>query len=215
VLPCVSGTSINHFSKKVASKLNVKTAVVDVSKVSSVTEGVKTTLQSLGRIDILVNNAGISGPNAPTWEYPVDKWQQVMDICLNGVFYCCHEVVPHMMKNDYGRIVNVASIAGKEGNPNAPAYSAAKAGVVALTKSLGKELAKSKIAVNCITPAASPTRIFDQMSKEHIDFMLSKIPRNRFVETDEIAALVAWLASEDNSFTTSGVFDISGGRATY
>jgi len=180
-----------------------------------VTAGVQTTIQSIGKIDILVNNAGIAGPNAPTWEYPADKWQQVMDVCLNGVFYCCREVVPHMMKNDYGRIVNVASVAGKEGNPSAPAYSTAKAGVIALTKSLGKELAKSKIAVNCITPAASPTRIFEQMSQEHINFMLSKIPRNRFVEVDEIAALVSWLASEDNSFTTAGVFDISGGRATY
>jgi len=201
----------------VAKKLgpDVKTAVVDVSKLASVTAGVKTALQGFGKIDILVNNAGIAGPNAPTWEYPVDKWQQVMDICLNGVFYCCREVVPQMINNDYGRIINVASVAGKEGNPNASAYSTAKAGVIALTKSLGKELAKNNIAVNCITPAASPTRIFDQMSKEHIAFMLSKIPRNRFVQTDEIAAMVAWLVSEDNSFTTAGVFDISGGRATY
>jgi len=138
-----------------------------------------------------------------------------MDVCLNGVFHCCREVIPHMLKLNYGRIVNIASVAGKEGNPSAPAYSAAKAGVIALTKSLGKELAKTPIAVNCVTPAASPTRIFDQMTQEHINFMLSKIPRGRFVEVDEIAAMIAWLASEDNSFTTGGVFDISGGRATY
>ena len=150
-----------------------------------------------------------------TWEYPLKDWQDVIDIDLNGVFYCCKSVVPFMMKNNYGRIVNISSIAGKEGNPNAMPYSAAKAGVIALTKSLGKELADKNIAVNCVTPAAAKTRIFDQISQEHIDYMLSKIPRNRFVMVEELASLVAWMASEENSFTTGAVFDLSGGRATY
>ncbi len=168
-----------------------------------------------GRIDILVANAGIAGPNHKTWEYPIDAWKRVIDINLLGVFLCCRAVVPHMLQQNYGRIVNVASIAGKEGNPNASAYSASKAGVIALTKSLGKETAAANIAVNCITPAAARTRIFDQMTKEHIDFMLSKIPRLRFLEVDEVSAMVAWLVSEENSFTTGAVFDLSGGRATY
>ena len=150
-----------------------------------------------------------------TWEYPIDQWQNVVDIDLTGVFYCCRAVVPHMLKNDYGRIVNVASIAGKEGNPNAMPYSAAKAGVIALTKSLGKELADKNIAVNCVTPAAAKTRIFDQISQEHIDYMLSKIPRGRFLKVDELASMVSWLVSEENSYTTGAVFDLSGGRATY
>jgi len=203
----------NSLLEKVASQMH--TVRVDITATEQVQTAVQSTLKQLGKIDILINNAGISGPNKTTWEYPVDQWRLVMEVCLNGTFYCCREVIPHMLKQNYGRIVNVASVAGKEGNPQAPAYSAAKAGVIALTKSLGKELAKTPIAVNCVTPAASPTRIFEQMTQEHINFMLSKIPRGRFVEVDEIAAMIAWLASEDNSFTTGGVFDISGGRATY
>jgi len=193
----------------------VSSEIVDVAVPESVAAATFSTLQKHGKIDILVANAGIAGPNVKTWEYPLEAWKQVLDINLTGVFLCCRAVVPHMLKQNYGRIVNVASIAGKEGNANAPAYSASKAGVIALTKSLGKETATSNIAVNCITPAAARTRIFDQMSQEHIDFMLSRIPRGRFVEVDEIAAMVAWLVSEENSFTTGGVFDISGGRATY
>lgn len=169
----------------------------------------------MGGIDILVNNAGIAGMNTTVAEYPVEEWRRVLDINLNGVFHCCKAVVPVMTKAGYGRIVNIASIAGKEGNPNASAYSASKAGVIALTKSLGKELAGQDIAVNCVTPAAAKTAIFDQMTQSHIDFMLSKIPRGRFVKVEEIASLVCWLASAENSFTTGGVFDISGGRATY
>lgn len=168
-----------------------------------------------GPIDIAVNNAGIAGPTVPSWEYPLEDWRRVIDVDLNAVYYCCRAVVPRMLEADYGRIVNVASIAGKEGNPNAAAYSAAKAGVIALTKSIAKETADRNIAVNCITPAAARTRIFDQISQEHIDYMLSKIPRGRFVQVEEIAAMVAWLVSEENSFTTGAAFDLSGGRATY
>ena len=168
-----------------------------------------------GRIDILVNSAGIAGMNAPVVAYPVEEWQRIIAINLNGTFHVCRAVLPHMVARGYGRVVNIASVAGKEGNPNAAAYSASKAGVIALTKSLGKEHAGSDIAVNCVTPAAARTRIFDQMSQTHIDFMLSKIPRGRFVEVDEVAAMIAWLASPENSFTTGGVFDLSGGRATY
>jgi 3-oxoacyl-[acyl-carrier protein] reductase len=168
-----------------------------------------------GRVDILVCSAGIAGPNAKTWEYPLDAWTKVMRINVDGVFHCCRAVVPLMLRNGYGRIINIASVAGKEGNPNASAYSASKAAVIGLTKSLGKELADRDIAVNCITPAAARTRIFDQMSEEHIAFMLSKIPRGRFLEVEEVASLVSWLASPENSFTTAAVFDISGGRATY
>ena len=193
----------------------VNAFVVDVSELSSVEAAFQQTLAAHERVDILANNAGVAGPNATTWEYPVDAWRQIMRINLDGPFYCSRTVVPHMITNGYGRIVNIASIAGKEGNPNASAYSASKAGVIALTKSLGKELAGHAIAVNCITPAAARTPIFEQMSQEHIDYMLSKIPRGRFVEVQEIAALIAWLASEENSFTTAAVFDISGGRATY
>ncbi len=166
-------------------------------------------------IDIFINNAGITGLNAGVWNYPVDEWQKVINVNLNAVFYCCKAVVPHMIKNNYGRIVNIASISGKEGNANASAYSSSKAGVIGLTKSLGKELADKNIAVNVVTPAGAKTRILDQMTKEHVNFMLSKVPRNRFLEVDELASLVAWLASEENSFSTGAVFDISGGRATY
>ena len=187
----------------------------DVSNADSVKTSVNETIKKFNRIDILVNNAGIAGPNHKTWEYPNNEWQKVIDIDLTGVFYCCKYVVPEMIKNNYGRIVNVASIAGKEGNPNAMPYSAAKAGVIAITKSLGKELADKNIAVNCITPAAAKTRIFDQISQEHIDYMLSKIPRNRFLKVEELASMVSWLVSEENSYTTSATFDLSGGRATY
>jgi len=188
---------------------------MDVTKAADVDRAVATAVSTLGGIDILVANAGIAGPNLKTWEYPVEAWQQVLDINLTGIFLCCRAIAPLMIEQKYGRIVNTASIAGKEGNPNAPAYSASKAGVIALTKSLGKELAGYNIAVNCITPAVARTRIFDQMTQEHIDYMLAKIPRGRFVEVEEIAAMVAWLVSAENSFTTGAVFDLSGGRATY
>ena len=194
---------------------NITKIIVDVTSFQKIEEATKETLSLFGRIDILVNNAGIAGPSYTTWEYPIEEWQKIIDIDLSGVFYCCKSIVPVMKKNNYGRIINIASIAGKEGNPNAMPYSAAKSGVIALTKSLGKELANNNIAVNCITPAAAKTRIFDQISQEHIDYMLSKIPRNRFVKVDELASMVAWMASEENSFTTGAVFDLSGGRATY
>jgi 3-oxoacyl-[acyl-carrier protein] reductase len=187
----------------------------DVSDAAAVEAATSATISALGSIDILVANAGIAGPNLKVWEYPVDAWQQVIDINLTGVFNCCRAVVPHMIRQNYGRIVNTASIAGKEGNPTASAYSASKAGVIALTKSLGKELAGHDIAVNCITPAAAQTKILEQCTQAHIDYMLSKIPRGRFVLVDEIAAMVAWLVSKENSFTTGAVFDLSGGRATY
>ena len=194
---------------------NVSAVQTDVTSYDSVENSVKETLEKNNAIDILVNNAGIAGPSFKTWEYPIDQWQNVVDIDLTGVFYCCRAVTPHMIKNNYGRIVNIASIAGKEGNPNAMPYSAAKAGVIALTKSLGKELSDKNIAVNCVTPAAAKTRIFDQISQEHIDYMLSKIPRGRFLKVDELASMVSWLVSEENSYTTGAVFDLSGGRATY
>ena len=194
---------------------NVHTVEVDVTNFDSVNKATEQSLQISDSIDILVNNAGIAGPSFKTWEYPIEEWQKVIDIDLSGVFYCCKSVVPHMIEKNYGKIVNIASIAGKEGNPNAMPYSAAKAGVIALTKSLGKELADKNIAVNCVTPAAAKTRIFDQISQEHIDYMLSKIPRNRFVKVEELASLVAWMSSDENSYTTAGVFDLSGGRATY
>ena len=193
----------------------VEGAVVDVTSLPSLEAARDATTRSLGGIDILVCNAGIAGPSFKNWEYPVDEWQKVIDIDLTGVFLCCRVVVPQMIAQNYGRIVNVASIAGKEGNPNAGPYSAAKAGVIALTKSLGKELAGHDIAVNCITPAAAKTKIFDQISQQHIDYMLARIPRGRFLRVEEAAAMVAWLCSADNSFTTGAVFDLSGGRATY
>ena len=188
---------------------------VDISNASNVADATTATIGKQGKIDILVANAGIAGPNHTTWEYPINQWKQVIEINLIGVFLCCHAIVPKMLQQGYGRIVTVASIAGKEGNANASAYSASKAGVIALTKSLGKETARQNISVNCITPAAARTRIFDQMTKEHIDFMLSRIPRGRFLEVEEVSAMVAWLVSEENSFTTGAVFDLSGGRATY
>lgn len=188
---------------------------VDVTNAEAVQRAADDTQAAFGRIDILVACAGITGPNASVWDYPVAEWDRVIDVNLNGVFYCNRAVVPHMLRRDYGRIVNIASIAGKEGNPHAAAYSASKAGVIGLTKSLGKELAKTNVRVNCVTPSAVRTPLFDQMKQEHIDFMLSKIPLGRFGEIDEIASLVCWLASEECSFSTGGVFDISGGRATY
>jgi len=194
---------------------NVEKIVVDITDFDSVKNAYNDTITKVKNIDILVNNAGIAGPSHKTWEYPNEDWQNVLNIDVTGVFYCCKVVVPHMINNNYGRIVNISSIAGKEGNPNAMPYSAAKAAVIALTKSLGKELADKNIGVNCVTPAAAKTRIFDQISQEHIDYMLSKIPRNRFVLVEELASLVAWMSSEENSFTTGAVFDLSGGRATY
>jgi len=200
---------------KISARGKACAVEVDVSDPESVVSAAGETLERLGGTEILVNNAGISGPNMPTWEYPIADWNEILAIDLNGVFHCCRAVVPHLIERNYGRVVNVASVAGKEGNPNASAYSAAKAGVIALTKSLGKELAGYDISVNCVTPAAARTRIFDQMTQKHIDYMLSKIPRGRFVEVEEVAAMVAWLASNECSFTTGGVFDLSGGRATY
>jgi 3-oxoacyl-[acyl-carrier protein] reductase len=188
---------------------------VDVTDAAGIAGAAVSTAAALGRIDALVCSAGITGPNTATWEYPVDAWRQVIEVNLNGVFLCNRAVVPVMLARDYGRIVNIASVAGKEGNPNASAYSASKAAVIGLTKSLGKELAKTGVRVNCVTPAAVKTAIFDQMTPQHIDFMLSKIPLRRFGTVDEIAALAAWLCTEDCSFSTGAVFDLSGGRATY
>jgi 3-oxoacyl-[acyl-carrier protein] reductase len=194
---------------------DAQTVQVDVADAASVQRGCDQTLAQLKKVDVLVCSAGITGPNTTTWDYPVEAWQQVLAINLTGLFLCNRAFVPHMLANDYGRIVNIASIAGKEGNPNASAYSASKAGVISLTKSLGKELAKTGIRVNCVTPAAVKTGMFSQMTQSHIDFMLSKIPMGRFGEVEEIAALVAWLCTEECSFTTGGVFDLSGGRAVY
>ena len=190
----------------------VQTVQVDVTRHDSVVQAVA---QTAPKVDALVNSAGITGPNTPLTQYPVDAWQQVMAVNINGIFHCCREIVPLMQKADYGRIVNIASVAGKDGNPNASAYSASKAAVIGLTKSLGKELAATGIRVNCVTPAAVKTAIFDQMTPEHIQFMLSKIPMGRFGQPEEIAAMVAWLCTEDCSFSTGAVFDLSGGRATY
>ncbi|HKW39395.1 MAG TPA: SDR family NAD(P)-dependent oxidoreductase [Burkholderiales bacterium] len=195
--------------------LAAKKDPVDVSDPAQVEKAAVKAAAELGGIDVLVNNAGISGLNSPTVEYPVDEWERVLRVNLTSQFLCCRAVAPHMVKRRYGRIVNIASIAGKEGNPNAVAYSASKAGVISLTKSLGKELAQTGVLVNCVTPAAAKTAIFSQMKQQHIDYMLSKIPAGRFVAVEEIASLVCWLASEDCSFSTGAVFDISGGRATY
>ena len=191
------------------------TAAVDVSSIEEVEAATQATVAAFGGIDILVANAGIAGPNHRTWEYPAEDWRRVIDVDLMSVFYCCRAVVPVMLQQRYGRIVTISSVAGKEGNANASAYSAAKAGVIALTKALGKELANDNIAVNCITPAAAKTRIFEQMSPSHLEWMLSKIPRGRFLQIEELASLATWLVSEENSFSTGAVFDISGGRSTY
>ena len=199
--------------EKISSK-NLDYQIVDVSNFDLINKNILETEKKYGKIDIFINNAGMAGLNTTVAKYPIEEWNKVMNLNLNSVFYCCKAIIPFMEKNNYGRIVNIASIAGKEGNPNASAYSTSKAGVIGLTKSLGKELAAKNIAVNCVTPAAAKTRIFDQMTEEHINYMLSKIPRNRFAKVDELASLVCWLASEENSFSTAAVFDLSGGRAT-
>ena len=208
-----------ELSDKTAGELSVqgeiKAYAVDVTDPDVVGEAVAQVAKDFGSIDILINNAGIAGPNQTVWEYDTNEWLRTIDVNLNGPFYCCRAVVPDMIKGGYGRIVNIASIAGKEGNPLASSYSASKAGLIALTKSLGKELADHNIGVNCLTPAAAKTAIFDQITEEHINYMLSKIPRARFVLVEEIASMVTFMASKENSFTTGGVFDISGGRATY
>jgi NAD(P)-dependent dehydrogenase (short-subunit alcohol dehydrogenase family) len=198
-----------------AARLSGYCGRIDVSDLAAVTNAVQTTLKFAPAIDILINNAGITGPNVKLWDYPADAWNQVFAVNLHGVFNCCRAVIPHMRSRNYGRIVSIASVAGKDGNPNASAYSASKAAVIALTKSLGKELADTEIRVNCVTPAAVRTPLFAQMTQAHIDYMLSKIPMGRFGEPHEIAALVAWLASEECSFSTGAVFDLSGGRSTY
>ena len=200
--------------EKISSK-NLSYQIVDVSNFDLINKNILETEKKYGKIDIFINNAGMAGLNTTVAKYPIEEWNKVINLNLNSVFYCCKAIAPFMEKNNYGRIVNIASIAGKEGNPNASAYSTSKAGVIGLTKSLGKELAAKNIAVNCVTPAAAKTRIFDQMTEEHINYMLSKIPRNRFAKVDELASLVCWLASEENSFSTAAVFDLSGGRATY
>ena len=205
--------AIDEALKKLSSK-KCSYQIVDVTNFNDIKKNIEQSTKEKN-IDIFVNNAGMAGKNTQVWNYPNDEWLKVMNLDLNSVFYCCKAIVPHMIKNNYGRIVNIASIAGKEGNPNASAYSTAKAGVIGLTKSLGKELADKNIAVNAVTPAAAKTRIFDQMTEEHINYMLSKIPRNRFAKVDELASLVTWLSAEENSFSTAAVFDLSGGRATY
>ena len=202
-------------ARAAAAPLDGHAVAVDVTDAAAVADATRRTLDAAPAIDILINNAGITGPNATVWDYPVDAWHAVFDINVHGVFHCCRAVVPLMRARDYGRIVNIASVAGKDGNPNASAYSASKAAVIALTKSLGKELADTGIRVNCVTPAAVRTPLFAQMTQAHIDYMLSKIPIGRFGETAEIAAMVAWLASEECSFSTGAVFDLSGGRSTY
>jgi 2-dehydro-3-deoxy-L-rhamnonate dehydrogenase (NAD+) len=206
---------VDELAGAAGSRVGATAVQGDVTDPGSIDAGLKASRAANGPVDILVNNAGIAGPTVPVAEYPIADWKRVIELDLNAVFYCAQAVVPEMIERNYGRIVSIASIAGKEGNPNAAAYSAAKAGVIALTKSLGKELAGHDIAVNCMTPAAAKTRIFDQMSQEHIDYMLSKVPRGRFVTVDEVASMATWLASEEMRFTTGAVFDISGGRATY
>ena len=207
--------ALAKMAKELGAKGKVHTATVDVANYNQVAAAAKDTAAALGKIDALVNSAGVAGANKMLWEFPVDEWVRVHDVNLHGTFYTCREVVPHLQKNGYGRIVNIASIAGKEGNPTASAYSSSKAAVIGLTKSLGKELAKQNITVNCITPAAVKTPIFDQVSQQHIDYMLQKIPMGRFGQVEEIAAIVCWLCTEDASFSTGAVFDVSGGRATY
>jgi 3-oxoacyl-[acyl-carrier protein] reductase len=207
--------ALAKLAKELGARTKVHTANVDVANYQQVAGAAKDTASALGKIDILVNSAGVAGANAMLWEFPVDEWIRVHNVNLHGVFYTCREVVPHLQKNGYGRIVNIASIAGKEGNPSASAYSASKAAVIGITKSLGKELAKQNITVNCVTPAAVKTPIFDQVTQQHIDYMLQKIPMGRFGRVDEIASMVCWLCTEEASFSTAAVFDLSGGRATY
>jgi len=204
-------------ARKAAAALGsaASAVAVDVSRHEAVRAAVAATLEIAPQVAALVNSAGITGPNVKVWEYPVADWQQVMDVNLTGLFLCCREWVPHLRANNYGRVVNIASVAGKDGNPNASAYSASKAAVIALTKSLGKELADTGVRVNCVTPAAVKTPIFEQMTEQHIQFMLSKIPMGRFGTPEEVAAMVAWLCTEDCSFSTGAVFDLSGGRSTY
>jgi 2-dehydro-3-deoxy-L-rhamnonate dehydrogenase (NAD+) len=201
--------------QRAATDLNAHFEILDQTSWADVSRAARNTISVLGRIDILVNNAGIAGSVGPTWDYDIAEWSRIIDVNLTGFFLCCRAVVPNMLVNGYGRIVNVSSIAGKEGNPGAAAYSASKAGVIALTKSLGKELATSDIAVNCVTPAAARTKILEQVGPAHVQYMLSKIPRGRLLELNEASALIAWLVSADNSFATGAVFDLSGGRATY
>ena len=202
-------------AQKAAETLNAEAVQCNITDWKSVQNAAETSIKGSERIDVLVNSAGIAGPNEPVIDYDNEAWDQIISVNLTGTFYVNKAVVPYMKTNEYGRIVNIASVAGKDGNPNASAYSASKAGVIALTKSLGKELADFNIAVNCVTPAAAKTAIFDQMSQEHIDYMLSKIPRERFLDVNEAANMIGWLSSEENSFTTGAVFDLSGGRATY
>ena len=205
-------------TEEAIEKLNSKECsyqLVDVTNFDEINKSLSDIETKYGKIDIFINNAGIAGKNTTVAEYPLEEWKKVIELNLHAVFYCCKAVIPFMDKNNYGRIVNIASIAGKEGNPNASAYSTSKAGVIGLTKSIGKELALKNIAVNCVTPAAAKTRIFDQMTEEHINYMLSKIPRNKFAKVEELASLVSWLASEENSFSPAAVLDLSGGRATY
>jgi 2-dehydro-3-deoxy-L-rhamnonate dehydrogenase (NAD+) len=215
VLWDVDAAQLEKARSELATRGSVDTARVELTDAAAVEAAAGAAMQRLGRIDIAVNNAGITGGNAPTWELAPDVWRRVLEVNLTAPYLVCRAVVPHMAKAGWGRIVNIASIAGKEGNPNAAHYSASKAGLIALTKSLAKELATKGVLVNAVTPAAAKTAMFAQMTQQHIDFMLSKIPMGRFVEVDEIAALVTWLASEDCSFSTGAVFDISGGRATY
>ena len=210
----IDDSAVDKARKEINSN-NFHFQKVNVTVFKDIERAINEVETKFGKIDIFVNNAGMTGMNAKVWEYPLDEWNKVIELNLNATFYCCKAIVPHMIKNNYGRIINIASIAGKEGNPNASAYSTSKAAVIGFTKSLGKELADKNIAVNCVTPAAAKTRIFDQMTEEHINYMLSKIPRNRFAKVNELSSLVCWLASEENSFSTAAVFDLSGGRATY
>jgi 3-oxoacyl-[acyl-carrier protein] reductase len=209
------GETLGRTAHELSTLGEVHTASVNVTDAAKVDAAAADVVSRFGGIDILVANAGVAGATVPTWAYPPEVWREVIDINLTGIFLCCRSVVPHMRAQHYGRIVTIASVAGKEGNPNASAYSASKAGVIALTKSLGKELAGEDIAVNCITPGPAKTRILEQTTQAHIDYMLSKVPRGRFLELDEIASLAAWLVSKENSFSTGAIFDLSGGRATY
>jgi len=211
----IDGARLEQAAAELTSLGKISTHVVELTDEASVMAATQAVVAAHGKIDKLVNNAGITGGNAKTWELDTETWRRVIDVNLVGPFLTCKAVVPELLRNGWGRIVNVASIAGKEGNPTASHYSASKAGLIGLTKSLGKELATSNILVNCITPAAAKTEMFDQMKQEHIDYMLSKIPMNRFLAVDEVAALIGWLSSEDCAFSTGAVFDISGGRATY